>query len=152
MGSSHDLPSHNNCCSQETGKREQLVMSRLTAHNANLRCLMWQRRLSLVDWRIKVIVARLAQLGEGTLGDCDITRVKRQAQIRLLDLRDVGGQQFHFDGESWDWELTLVHELLHLHISDCFHRGWPGAKSEAGMAAERMIDALARALLAGYRK
>jgi hypothetical protein len=105
----------------------------------------WQALLRLQDWDVKIELARLADLGAGTLGDCSPNLLKRQTRIRLLDPRDVDGQGFWFDGEAWDWETTLVHELLHLHFHDVvpsWDEGRPDAK-----AAERAIDAMAKALI-----
>jgi hypothetical protein len=112
---------------------------------------IWQRRLRLQDWDVKFSLGRMSALDVGTLGDCEVSSTKRQARIRLLDPRDVDGQAFWFDGEAWDWEITLVHELLHLHFHDIFPDGWPH-KAPAGTAGERTIDAVAKALVALARK
>lgn len=114
------------------------------------RCRFWQAALRLQDWDLRLAIQRLGDLGEGTLGDCDASKIKRQARIRLLDPRDIDGQRFWFDGEAWDWEATLVHELLHLHFHDVFPDGWPhGTPTEK--AAERAIHAISKALVAAHR-
>ena len=112
-------------------------------------CHRWQRRLRLEDWTIKVEVRRLADMGQGTLASIDPHSVKRQARVRLLDPRDVDGQRFWFDGEAWNWELSLVHELLHLHWWDTHRRRWPGDGTPEGVAIESAIDAIAKALVNG---
>ena len=104
---------------------------------------VWQQRLRLQDWDLKLSIVRVGDLGAGTLGDCDCHSVKRQARIRLLDPRDVEGQAFWFDGEAWNWHVTLVHELLHLHFHD-LGLEWSGKESRPG---ERAIDAIAKALV-----
>lgn len=109
-------------------------------------CEKWQKRLRLQDWEIRLQIARQHELGDGTLGDCDAAKFKRQALIRVLHPDDVAGQGFRFDGEAWNWELTLVHELLHLHFHDCFPDGWP-ARTPTETAAERAIHALSVALV-----
>lgn len=109
------------------------------------RCEYWQRVLRLQDWDVRLDIARMADLGVGTLGECDPSAVKRQAKITLLDERDLGPQKFWFDGESWDWEITLVHELLHLHLHDVVGKDY---QTPAGLAAERAIHAISKALVA----
>lgn len=111
----------------------------------------WQERLRLRDYQIKLQVARQHQLGEGTLGDVDLgSGSKRQGLIRLLHPDDLGGQGFHFDGEVWDWELTLVHELIHVHFHDCLPPDWTHDRL-LNRAVERAIDALAKALITSVR-
>lgn len=122
-------------------------MTPLTIDALTAQCDVWRRRLRLLDWDVRLSIERMSTLGDGTLGDCDAHRIKRQARIRLLDPRDIDCQGFWFDGEAWDWEVTLVHELLHLHTHDVFPDGWPHGKPEE-KAGERMIDAIAKALVA----
>jgi hypothetical protein len=114
----------------------------LALHDA---CRYWQANLRLQDWDIVLTIERQGVLGEGTLGDCQPASTKRQAKIRLLDERDVGGQGFWFDGEAWNWEITLVHELLHLHFHDVVGKDYGTAQ---GLAAERAIHAISKALVA----
>ena len=111
---------------------------------------IWQKRLRLQDWSIRIMVTRMAELGEDTLGDVKPGRTKRAALIRLLHPADVAGQNFVFDGEAWDWEITLVHELLHLHFEDCLESNWNDTW-RTRQPVERAIDAIAKALVAGYR-
>lgn len=117
----------------------------LTPDILKCRCVVWQVLLALQDWTIHAQLVRQSALGDGVHGNCQPHHCKRQAVISLLDPRDVDGQGFV--EPDWDWELTLVHELLHLHIHDLFPQGWPGDRSEAGKAAERAIDHLAHALI-----
>jgi hypothetical protein len=106
----------------------------------------WQERLRLQDWTLIVRVARLFDLGNATLGDIDISKVKRQALIRLLHPDDFEGQLFHFDGEVRDWELTLVHELVHIHFDDTLPADWMNDRMLL-RAVERAVDAIAKALV-----
>ena len=115
----------------------------LTIENAQRECAFWQAALRLQDWDVKLAIVRQGDLGGGTLGDCQPSSFKRQARIRLLDSRDLEGQGFWFDGECWDWEITLVHELLHLHLHDVV-KDWSRPR---GVAGERAIDPIAKALV-----
>lgn len=113
--------------------------------------LYWQQRLRLRDWDILLTIGRMGDLGAGTLGDCDLgSGCKRQAKIRLLHPDDIPGQQFWFDGDSWDWELTLVHELLHIHLQDCLDPDW-NDQPALRRSVERAVDGIARALVAEPR-
>ena len=87
----------------------------------------------------------MAEMGDGTLGDVQPASTKRQAKIRLLDPRDVDGQLFWFDGEAWNWEITLVHELLHLHLHDVVGKDYD---TPQGLAAERAIHPISKTLVA----
>lgn len=111
----------------------------------------WQERLRLRDWDILVTIGRMGDLGAGTLGDCDMgSGCKRQAKIRLLHPDDITGQQFWFDSQCWDWELTLVHELLHIHLQDCLDPNW-NDQPALRRAVERAVDWIAKALVAEPR-
>jgi hypothetical protein len=120
----------------------------LSLRSARAACRRWQRSQRLEDWTVKLEIVRMSTLGGGSLAECEPHGVKRQARIRLLDPRDVEGQAFWFDGEAWNWELSLVHELLHLHMWDVHGGRWPGDTTPEGIAAERLIDAVAKALAA----
>ena len=102
----------------------------------------WQRQLRLEDWDVKLVSCRLHELGEGTLGDIDFgSGNKCQVKIRVLNHRDIDGQGFWFNGECWDWEVTLVHELLHIPMKEA------APKTHTSQAAERFIHRQSRLLV-----
>jgi len=119
----------------------------LTIERLQACCAHWQRVLRLLDWEIRLAIVRMNDLGEGTLGDCWIAGLKQQAKIRMLDTRDVEGQAFMFDGDAWDWEITIVHELLHLRLSERDLGLKADDKDPRWIALERTIDILAKAFL-----
>lgn len=103
-------------------------------------CRTWQERLRLQDWDVTVLVEHL----DGAFGKCDTHMPQRKAIIRLDDSdRDT---PYITPGQEWDWEQTLVHELLHIHMVAVV-----GAKfdwdSPVGIAAEQCIEAVATALV-----
>jgi hypothetical protein len=73
---------------------------------------VWKTRLGLNDWSISVRIVPKSELPENRSGMCRAIVKKKSAEIILLDPRDAD--------ESWlnqyDLELTLVHELLHIHF------------------------------------
>lgn len=106
----------------------------LSTHTLRRACTYWQGQLRLQDWDVKLSICRLSELGEGTLGDIHFgSGNKCQVHIRVLDPRDLSGQGFWFDGESWNWEVTLVHELLHIPMKEA------APKTHSGPEAERFI-------------
>ena len=116
-------------------------------HRATAVCRRWQYELRLEDWDVTIEIARLKDLGDCTMGDCTRAKMKRIAKIRLLDQRDIDGQDMITPpAESRDWEMTLVHELLHLQLHDAFSKGYPGGGAEE-LAIERAIDATSKALV-----
>lgn len=116
----------------------------LTPEPLTVMCREWQRRLRLQDWDVFPIIARAHQLGEKTMGDCHPLDTKRLAKIRILHPDDYPGSGF-WDEKTDSWELTLVHELLHLHFHDLGF-DW-STRGPREIAAERAIDAIARALV-----
>jgi hypothetical protein len=118
----------------------------LTTETLTARCAEWQRRLRLQDWDVYLTIARGHELGEKTMGDCHPLSTKRQARIRILHPDDYAGAGFWPDKRD-TWELTLVHELLHLHFHDLGIK-W-GSDGPQDIAGERAIDAIARALVFG---
>lgn len=118
----------------------------LTLEALRDRCEYWQRILRLQDWDVDLEIVRQRVVGRDTMGDCTRATLKRVARIRILDPRDIDGQDMMTPAEAHDWELTLVHELLHLELHDAFPKGWPDGGAEE-LAMERAIDALSKGLV-----
>lgn len=104
----------------------------------------WKARLGLYDWRI--VVEDNCRPEDMTLQDCagcvEWTEGIKTAKIQMIDPRFYGDRLVPFD-----YEKTLVHELLHLKTSLI--------SSNCGDLQERvthiLIDDLARALVAAKR-
>lgn len=115
-----------------------------TQKNAQQACREWQERLFLRDWDIKTQIVRRTQLVDGDgMGEVRYKHGKRMAIINLLDPVDYESEML------WpqDHEVTLVHELLHLHFVEF--------EAEEGTtqdnAQERAIDSISKALV-GLRR
>ena len=112
----------------------------LTPETAARKLRHWQQVLRLQDWDIEILVTYL----NGMHGQCEIHSQHRKALIRL-DACD-GDTAYYTPGRKWEWEKTLVHEILHIHMRDIVGTkiDWESAE---GVAAERMVETLAVALV-----
>jgi hypothetical protein len=75
---------------------------------------LWQRRLRLEDWKIDVKIVRIWELEQGTLGHIDWSVPHKTATIKVLNPADY---ELPKDKIPADIELSVVHELVHLHLS-----------------------------------
>ena len=75
---------------------------------------LWQRRLRLEDWKIDVKIVRIWDLEQGTLGHIDWSIPHKTATIKVLNPSDY---ELPKDKIPTDMELSIVHELVHLHLS-----------------------------------
>jgi hypothetical protein len=76
-------------------------------------CALWQKRLRLQDWDVRVRVRRKAQMSAEKCRACvDADLRLKEALIEIQDPID-------YTPKIWvnDMEQSLVHELLHLHFA-----------------------------------
>src|SRR5580704_8629493 len=99
---------------------------------------LWQKRLRLEDWKIAVKIVRIWDLEHGTLGHIDWSATHRTAVIKVLNPADY---ELPADQIPGDMELSIVHELVHLHLSVL-----PLNKSSRG-AEEQVVSMIADALV-----
>ena len=104
----------------------------------------WQARLGLMDWRIKLKAkCRPEEMEIENVAGCTVwSESIKSARIEIIDPRYYGDRVVPFD-----WEKTLVHELLHLKtslVSD-------GVEKLQERVMHQMIDDLARALVDAKR-
>lgn len=112
-----------------------------TEDELRTKCEVWQKILRLQDWIITVNIRRERDF---VLSDSNAeiipTLPKRMATIHILDPIDYPPGQ----AEPQDMELSLVHELLHIHLFPLF------ADREDEMrlvAEEQAIEAISRGLI-----
>lgn len=82
----------------------------------------WQEQLRLQDWRVKAEVVRDKQMRDAidkhspSSGGASVLLDRKEATILLLHPADFPSDT------TWpqDHEVTLVHELLHLHLEAIF--------------------------------
>lgn len=75
---------------------------------------VWQKRLRLEEWKIDVKIVRMWDLERGTLGHIDWSVPHKTAVIKVLSSADY---ELPADQIPTDMELSIVHELVHLHLS-----------------------------------
>jgi hypothetical protein len=104
---------------------------------------VWQKRLKLDDWTVSVVMARKADLKQGTMGGIRWDKGKKIATMWAMDAAD-----YSVSNEEMlkDLEFTVVHELIHLELASL-------PKSEASRRKEEFaVNQLAEALLALDRR
>lgn len=74
----------------------------------------WKERLSILEWRIKLEPkCKPEEMYEDCVAGCtDWNEAIKTARIEIIDPKYYGKRIIPFD-----WEKTLVHELLHLKLS-----------------------------------
>lgn len=99
---------------------------------------IWQKRLSLSGWKIKIKMARSSELKPKTLGNIHWDADTHAAEINVLAPEDykLGTRDM-----LADMEFTVVHELIHLQLSSL-------PRSEASRSAEEYaVNQITQALL-----
>jgi hypothetical protein len=109
----------------------------------NQKLWLWQKRLKLQDWTISVKLAPVSQLRPRTLGNINWDRKQRTASISVMSPGD-----YKLQGQAMldDMEMTVVHELVHLHLS-----GLPRSE-DTKKVEEQAVNMLADALIRLDRK
>ena|SRR3990167_24249 len=104
----------------------------------------WQLILRLEDWDVDIDFGSIIET-EGNAAICEWVINEKAAKVRVLRLRDWPKD---FIGTR-DYEITVVHELEHLHAArfDRYRAGSP-----RDVALELMIQRNAEALVALDRK
>ena len=119
-------------------------MADITQKQANVLLKEWQIRLGLQDWRIKLVTN--CKPNEMELENCagctDWTESIKTARIEILDKNYYGKRIVPFD-----FEKTLVHELLHLKL--CLVSNNVDEFQERYM--HQIIDDMARAFIDAKR-
>lgn len=107
----------------------------------------WQRILYLQDWNVDIRVVRQWEMGDQTtLAQCQWFIQRKDAIIHVLHPSDLPGLSGRFlNNEECDYDVSLVHELLHLHFAP-FH------KADDEIAHEQAINAISRGMVKLWRE
>lgn len=110
----------------------------------------WQEILRVQDWNIEVRVVRAHEFpGDKTpVAQTEIFEWRKDAIMRFMHPMDTPIIQSRFlFGEEKDYDLCIVHELLHLSMVGFD----PDADSPKNVYAEQHIEAVSRALVKLHR-
>ena len=108
--------------------------------------VFWQEALFLRDWTVELRIVRQWEMGDsGTLAQCEWYLQRRDAIIKVLHPDDLPGIQHRFlNSEECDYDISIVHELLHLHFAP-FH------STEDETSHEQAINAISRGMVKVWR-
>jgi len=99
---------------------------------------IWQQRLNLNDWNLRVDLVRPSGLEPKTLGSIHWDTTTKRATIAVLSSYDY---KLPFRSMLDDMEFTVVHELVHLQLAS-LPRSEASRKNE-----EHAVNELASALI-----
>ena len=118
-----------------------------TQEQAQQACREWQERLKLQHWFVKVRICRHDDMGmDETCGTCRWVLSRAEALLKLLDPID-----YPTDGiVEQDHEITVVHELLHIHFAPFTSE--LKVDSIENIFMERATEQIARTLVALKRE
>jgi hypothetical protein len=99
---------------------------------------LWQERLNLTSWNIRLTMIRASELRPKTLGNIHWDANTHTAEIHVLASEDY---KLSTRDMLADMEITVVHELVHLQLSSL-------PRSEASRGAEEYaVNQITHALL-----
>lgn len=114
----------------------------MTQNEANKLLSEWVKRLGLQEWRIKLNINCTEEETQESCGLTEWNETVMVAKISILDENLYGDRIVPFD-----FEKTLVHELLHL--KTCFLTDVDDALTER--IGHQLIDSLSRAFVDAKR-
>lgn len=111
-------------------------------------CVRWQHKLRLQDWNVKVVLCRINEMSDReALAEIFPALERKDAVMRVLMPADIELLQAHYlNNEEVNYGLTIVHELIHLHL-------WPFAQNQTDaqlIAEEQAVNALSRCIVGAY--
>lgn len=110
----------------------------------------WQRLLRVEDWRVHAYFVHGLDVDRG-YGQAHIFTPKRQAIVRIVTPEDRSSdpQWEEADPGEFDWEVTLVHELLHVRFAElALDATSPDTDDDVWKPWEPVIHAIATAMIA----
>ena len=114
-------------------------------------CTYWQGVLRLQDWNIQCDVVRAHEMkgDRSPVAQCESYIRRKDAMVRVLHPMDLPAVSPYFlNGEEKDYDLSLVHELLHLHFAPFQAE----VDTAADLAQEQAIESISRAITKLYRE
>ncbi len=75
----------------------------------------WQQRLRVQDWNITVSLERRTDFQDfNCYAEIDYFTPNKSATIKILDPIDIVDEHHETPLAQYDWERSLIHELIHL--------------------------------------
>jgi hypothetical protein len=102
------------------------------------RLWLWQKRLNLTSWNIRLKLTRSSELRPKTVGNIHWDAGTHTAEIHVLAPEDY---RLSTRDMLADMEFTVVHELVHLQLSSL-----PRSEASRG-AEEHAVNQITQALL-----
>ena len=99
---------------------------------------VWQERMNLKDWKIRVELVRADKLEPRTLGNVHWDTDTKSATIGVLSPLDY---QLPYNAMLADMEVTVVHELVHIELASL-----PRSEASRG-TEEHAVNEISAALL-----
>ena len=108
-------------------------------------CKLWQRKLRLQDWNVQVILCRLNEMpNKDCVASIHPVMERKDAKMMLLSPTDLPLLSAAFlNNEEVNYGLTIVHELLHLHLY-AFTQKLTEAET---VAEEQAVNAISRSIV-----
>ncbi len=75
---------------------------------------LWQQRMNMDDWKIKVELTRASDLEPNTLGNSNWDLDAKEATIHVMSPYDY---KLPFQAMLDDMDVTVVHELVHIQLA-----------------------------------
>ena len=108
----------------------------------------WQERLGLQDWAIclRINCKQTDLEDQNAVGETEWSATIKSAFIRIVSKEEYGERMLDFD-----FEKTLVHELLHLKFAIIDLENTSYESKVVELARHQLLDDLARALVMAKR-
>jgi hypothetical protein len=104
-------------------------------------CALWQKRLRLQDWNVRLEVVEARELAG--FANCRSSLREKTALIRIVDVADSTSSDTEIFGGR-NVEEDLVHELIHLHVEpfspdDRDSTEWEAIEQAVGVLANCIV-------------
>jgi hypothetical protein len=112
----------------------------VTIEELRERCTLWQKRLRLQDWDVIVEFERQVSLSKPhRCAENEYMWSLKRSKISLIDPVDAAAPGWF---RPIDPELSLVHELLHLHFAPFEEEAGSDKQADQELAIEMIAEAL----------
>lgn len=140
----NDLESHEASASESSPEFDPDIFEKLLQNE----CIRWQHKLRLQDWNVRVTLCRLNEMSDReALAEIFPSLERKDAHMRILSPMDIQLLNAQFlNNEEINYGLTIVHELIHLHL-------WPFAQNQTEaqlIAEEQAVNALSRCIVSAH--